>query len=79
MNDAAGIKPVDGVLGAFSVRIYHRPISKMVEQITAAGFIIKKMVEPLPKAEMREINPDAYKRLMRLPEFMVWVIEKSEQ
>jgi ubiquinone/menaquinone biosynthesis C-methylase UbiE len=76
--DSAGVKPVDGMLGAFSVRIYHRPISKMVEQIHASGFIIKKLVEPLPLPEMREINPGAYEQLMRSPEFMIWVLEKSE-
>lgn len=72
-----GIKPVDGVLGAFSVRIYHRPISKMIEQIRTSGFTIRRMVEPLPSPVMRRINPDIYKQLMRSPEFMIWVLGKE--
>lgn len=77
VTDNKGIKPIDGILGDFSVRIYHRPISKMVEQIHVSGFSIKKMVEPLPTEEMQKINPDIYRRLMRIPEFMIWVLGKE--
>jgi SAM-dependent methyltransferase len=56
--------------------IYHRPMSKMIEDIVNSGFKIVKLVEPLPTDEMRVNHPREYQKLMKIPVFMIWVLEK---
>lgn len=75
--ESNGIVPVDGALGVLPVRIYHRPLGKMIDQIHAAELTIQRMVEPLPMPEMEKIDPDIYHQLMRLPAFMIWSLRKD--
>jgi ubiquinone/menaquinone biosynthesis C-methylase UbiE len=72
-----GLKPVEGTLATVEVTVYHRPISKMIEQIRAAGFIIEKMIEPQPTEGMKDVDPAIYEQLTKIPSFMIWVIRKA--
>lgn len=71
-----GVRKIGGTLATVDVVVYHRPISKMIEQITTAGFSIEKMVEPQPISELKEINPGIYEQLSKIPSFMIWVLRK---
>jgi ubiquinone/menaquinone biosynthesis C-methylase UbiE len=71
-----GVKPVKGMLADVEVTVYHRTFCKMVEQILASGFIIEKVVEPLPKDGMKAADPGMFEQLMKIPTFMIWVIKK---
>lgn len=56
--------------------VYHRPLNKILADILASGFIIEKMVEPLPIAELKDKNPDLYEQLSKIPSFIIWVLRK---
>jgi len=71
-----GINPIDGNLGELEIRIYHRPISKMFEQIQSSGFSVERLVEPQPTDEMKAADPDMFEQLTRIPSFMIWVLKK---
>jgi len=69
-----GIRQTEGFLpGAVT---YHRPISKMLEDIIASGFSLRKLIEPLPSKEMETKYPDKYEKLIRIPVFIIWVLQK---
>lgn len=75
--DQGGVRPTSGtVAGDHVVDNYHRPFSRMVKDIIASGFTIKKLVEPIPLEEMKVDNPEHYKQVKKLPKFAIWVLEK---
>ena len=57
--------------GVGTVRFYRRPISRIVNDLAAAGFAIERMVEPLPTEEFRRRRPDHYERMLRQPNFLL--------
>jgi len=72
-----GVRPTSGtVAGDHAVDNYHRPFGRMVEDIIASGFSIKKLVEPVPLEEMQVNSPEHYKQVRKLPKFAIWVLEK---
>jgi len=60
-----------------TIGIFHRPISKMVESINESGLTIRKLIEPLPSADMANKDPKHYDYLRRIPAFVIWVLDKS--
>src|SRR5262249_17741985 len=56
---------------AGTVRYYRRHLSAMIEALTTAGLVVERLVEPLPTDEFRTVKPESYKRLLRLPEFLL--------
>lgn len=73
-----GRKHISGeLLDGMEVHLYHRPISKMIEDITASGFSIVKMIEPVPVEKMKEKDIKHYDALSRIPFFMIWVLQKK--
>jgi SAM-dependent methyltransferase len=54
----------------YDVRWFRRPLSAMVGPILSAGFVIERIVEPLPQPEMHESHPDVCMKLMREPWFL---------
>lgn len=75
--DYAGIRPVDKVICDMELRVYQKPISKMIEEIRTSGFSIEKLVEPQPLESMRGLNANSYEKLKKIPSFMIWVLQKS--
>lgn len=76
---SSGVKPLETapIGGAGSAIFYHRPISKMVEEIVASGFTVEQMIEPQPTAEYRDINPQLFEQLSKIPSFMIWGLRKA--
>ncbi len=56
---------------AGNVRFFRRPLSAITGALTDAGFVIERLVEPIPDDTFRETKPDAFDRLMKYPEFML--------
>jgi hypothetical protein len=54
----------------YEVRWFRRPLAAIVDAITGAGFVVDRIVEPLPRKEMRDSHPDVWKKLMREPWFL---------
>jgi len=71
-----GVKRIKALVGGVDVYFFHRPISRIINDIVASGFTIEKMIEPLPTEGMREKSEHHYDQLMKYPEFMIWVLRK---
>jgi SAM-dependent methyltransferase len=54
-----------------TVRFFRRPLSSVIQSVADAGFVIEKLVEPLPTEEFRRQKPEAYARALRWPEFLI--------
>lgn len=53
------------------VRFYRRPLTRITESLTDAGFVIDRLVEPTPTQEFRDMNPESYERILKRPEFLL--------
>jgi ubiquinone/menaquinone biosynthesis C-methylase UbiE len=53
-----------------SVPSYRRPLSRVINPLISAGFILDRILEPIPTPEFKEKEPEHYEQLMRAPGFM---------
>ena len=53
------------------VRFWREPLSALCTAATDAGFLIEKVIEPLPAGTMREHYPEDYEKLTREPGFLL--------
>lgn len=56
----------------WQVRFRRQPLSAWCDEFAAAGFLIERVVEPLPVPEMAESDPDVFERLSREPGFIAF-------
>ncbi|HEY1834755.1 MAG TPA: class I SAM-dependent methyltransferase [Solirubrobacteraceae bacterium] len=56
-----------------SVRFWHRPLGAMTDALKGAGFVLERLEEPAPDPSVREIDPDAWRRLTSEPRFIFFV------
>lgn len=56
--------------GGVKVQFYRRPLCKIISPLIEAGFIIEKLVEPMPTEQFKEVHPQVYERLTRNPQFI---------
>lgn len=54
------------------VRAWRRPLTAVCEEFHEAGFLIERLVEPLPAPEMATVDPEAFERLNRSPAFIAF-------
>ncbi|MCM1254312.1 MAG: class I SAM-dependent methyltransferase [Clostridium sp.] len=59
-----------------NVKKYHRTFSTIVNTLIEAGFVIEKMIEPLPTDELLEKYPQ-YKDLFHKPDFLLIKAKKQ--
>ena len=53
------------------VRFWREPLSALCGYATGAGFLIEKVIEPLPAETMRGLYPDDYQKLTTEPGFLM--------
>lgn len=53
------------------VRFWREPLSALCGSATGAGFLIEKVIEPLPADTMRGLYPEDYQKLMTEPGFLI--------
>ena len=58
-----------------NVKKYHRTFSTIINTLVEAGFVIEKMIEPLPTEELLEQYPE-YRDLFHKPDFMLVKVKK---
>ena len=58
------------------MRFWHRPLHAMVDAFTGAGLTVERVVEPRPRAEVRELSPEAYERLTTRPHFIFFALRR---
>lgn len=58
------------------VRYWRQPLTATCEEFARAGFLIERLVEPLPHAEMAERFPEDHAKLLREPGFIDFRLRK---
>ena len=53
------------------VHFWREPLSALCTAATDAGFLIEKVIEPVPAEAMRERYPEDYEKLSREPGFLI--------
>ncbi len=60
--------------GSFGIKVnmpyYRRPMNEIFNPLIRAGFILDKLLEPLPTEQFKQADPQEYELLMQRPEFM---------
>jgi SAM-dependent methyltransferase len=54
----------------FQVSFWRRPLTAMAEAIASAGFVIERLAEPAPLAELADRDPAAYRAIRTKPRFL---------
>jgi 2-polyprenyl-3-methyl-5-hydroxy-6-metoxy-1,4-benzoquinol methylase len=62
---------------AYAVRFWREPLTAFCVAIAEAGFLIERLVEPLPAPTMRESAPEHWEKLQREPGFLILRLVKS--
>ena len=52
------------------VEYYHRPMAEVFNPVIESGFRIDRVLEPLPAAEMEQVDPALYQKLSHRPAFL---------
>lgn len=60
------------------VRYWRQPMTASWNEFTEAGFVVERLVEPLPDPEMGEQFPEDYETLRREPAFIAFRLLKNE-
>ena len=66
-----------GEAASYSVRFWREPLTSLCAAIAKAGFLIERLVEPLPAPSMRERWPEDWEKLQREPGFLVLRLVRS--
>ncbi|WP_349407358.1 class I SAM-dependent methyltransferase [Pseudalkalibacillus sp. SCS-8] len=52
------------------INLYLRPLNEIIKPLYLNGFIIERIIEPLPTEEFRRVHPKEYEDLMKHPHFL---------
>jgi SAM-dependent methyltransferase len=55
---------------------FRRPLGAMINPLLEAGFLLERVLEPLPQERFRECDPRDYAKLMRQPGFICFRASK---
>lgn len=56
--------------GKVKVQFYRRPLSAIISPVINAGFMIEKLLEPMPSDQLKIEYPNLYDRLTKNPQFL---------
>jgi SAM-dependent methyltransferase len=59
------------------VEFFRRSLTEIVSSVVESGFVLDRIVEPVPTDEFKAAKPDSWIRLMNQPEFLIVVAHKS--
>lgn len=65
--------------GSFEVSFWRRPLVAMTEAIHDAGFLIERLVEPMPEPELIRRDPDSYRLITTQPRFLFFRLRPVPQ
>jgi ubiquinone/menaquinone biosynthesis C-methylase UbiE len=60
----------------FSVTFWRRPLTAITEAISEAGFLIERILEPLPLPELQQRAPQDYSKIRTRPRFLFFRLVK---
>lgn len=58
------------------VRTWSKPIGEISEEIYNAGLVIREIIEPKPQPEMKKVSVKNYKKLSKIPAFIIFKLQK---
>lgn len=61
----------------YEVSFWREPLGAFCDAATSAGFLIERLVEPLPAESMRDRSPEDYEKLSREPGFLALRLLRS--
>jgi SAM-dependent methyltransferase len=53
------------------VRFFRRSLTRITGALADAGFLIERLIEPVPTDAFRAVKPESYARLLQRPEFLI--------
>lgn len=56
--------------GKVKVQFYRRPLCDIIASVTNSGFVIEKLLEPIPTEQFKIEKPDKYEVLAKRPQFL---------
>lgn len=56
--------------GKVKVQFYRRPLSKIIKSVIDSGFVIVKLLEPMPTEQFKSKQPKIYDRLTKKPQIL---------
>jgi SAM-dependent methyltransferase len=59
------------------VEFFRRSLTEIVASVNDGGFVIEKLVEPIPTEELRIAKPDSWARLMNQPAFLIILAKRG--
>ncbi|HZX68900.1 MAG TPA: hypothetical protein VFE70_08445, partial [Candidatus Elarobacter sp.] len=74
--DYFAVRAVDDAFGDYApekvpVRYYHRPLEKIVDDVVAAGFVVRALREPRPTGDADRLDPALAHKLRTRPWFLI--------
>ena len=63
----------------WNVRYWRLPLTRTASEFSEAGFVIERLVEPLPTLEMADHYADDYEKLLREPGFIAFRLAKRSR
>jgi len=76
VREEVDIWKLDG--GAFPVRFWREPLTSLCAAAADAGFVIERLVEPLPAESMRDRSPEEWETLQQRPGFLLLRLLKEK-
>ncbi|HSP26939.1 MAG TPA: class I SAM-dependent methyltransferase [Ilumatobacteraceae bacterium] len=61
----------------WEITTWRMPLTQMTEEFAAAGFVIERLIEPIPEPAMRDTHPDAFAKLSSEPGFVLFRLRPS--
>jgi ubiquinone/menaquinone biosynthesis C-methylase UbiE len=58
---------------------YRRPMGEVINPLVETGFVLDKLLEPLPTPEFQQADPDEYEQLIHSPGFLCLRAIKSKE
>jgi SAM-dependent methyltransferase len=56
----------------WEITAWRMPLTHLTEEFAAAGFVIERLIEPIPEAAMSDTHPETYAKLSRQPGFVLF-------
>lgn len=61
----------------WEITAWRMPLTLMCEEFHQAGFLIERLVEPLPLPELADADPEEYEHLNEIPSFIMFRLVKG--
>jgi hypothetical protein len=61
----------------WEVTAWRMPLTQLTEEFASAGFVIERLIEPMPDQSMEESHPSTFEKLSSEPGFIIFRLRKA--